>query len=75
MFKWIWEKMFPPTTEEQQKIAKHLKFLEENGVYKVVSERGGVRTEFKNEEAKKWYFALARERFKQQLYNIDNKEK
>lgn len=56
MIKWILRKLFPPPTPEQIKMRKNLDEMEAHGVRMVITDRGGWRLEFDNEEARRWYF-------------------
>jgi hypothetical protein len=62
MFKWLLSKLFPPLTPRELHIMNQIKELNENGVRIEISERGGWRVEFDNEEAKKWYYGEAFEK-------------
>lgn len=62
MFKWLLNKLFPPLTPHELLVASQIKELNENGVRIEISERGGWRVEFDNEEAKKWYYGEAFEK-------------
>ncbi len=62
MFKWLLNKLFPPPSPYELFIASKIKELNGHGVRIEISERGGWRVEFDNEEAKKWYYGEAFEK-------------
>jgi hypothetical protein len=63
MIKWLLSKIFPLSEQDRLLIAK-IRDNEKHGVRFVVTERGGWRLEFDDDEARRWYFNKVTNGFK-----------